>query len=346
MSLYEYDVKLIQEKYLQLLNLTGLKRHQSGKWNFRCPLCGDSKRNPKKMRGWFAPDIRVFSCFNCGKKGVSYERFMEMVAPTLLTAYKQEIGAAWLEDREKNGPQLPPEVHISDEQNKFDEMVEKLEEDKVFESILPRDTVPIWELEEDHPARVYLLDRLVTMEMIKAHGISFCTAPAKKGPDEYGQRIIFPFVWKTEKRVYGFQARTLDGDAYPKYLTQVLDGHPKIWNMFNVTHDGTETIHVTEGIIDALFLPNAIALCGSDFSEEYQKALKAWNFCFIFDNDETGREKSIKFAELGYKVFVWPPDCPAKDINKAILMGLNIDFKTCYRAYKGVEAIVRIKLGR
>lgn len=336
MSLYEYDVKQIQEKYLGYMNLKGLKRHHSGKWNFRCPLCGDSKRNINKKRGWFEPDMRVFSCFNCDQRGISFEKFMEIVQPTLLHQYKQEIGAAWLEDREKNGPQLPPEVHIPEEQIEFEEKVKK------FEIELPKGTVPVWELPEDHPVRVYLTDRLITMEMCKDHGVSFCMA--ERG--DYQQRMILPFVWKTEKRIYGFQARRLDGDGYPKYLTKVLDGHPKIWNMFNVNHDGTEVVYVTEGVIDAMFLSNSIALCGSDFSAEYQKALKSWNFCFVFDNDETGRKKSIKFAELGYKVFVWPPDCPAKDVNMAIQMGLNIDFKTSYRSYKGVEAVVRIKLGR
>ena len=52
--------------------------------NFRCPLCGDSKKNIHKARGFFfqKADSVIFKCHNCGIN-ISFSNFLkEIDVPT------------------------------------------------------------------------------------------------------------------------------------------------------------------------------------------------------------------------------------------------------------------------
>ena len=60
-----------------------------------------------------------------------------------------------------------------------------------------------------------------------------------------------------------------------------LDDVPLIYNIGNV--DKTKTVYVTEGLIDSLFLPNSIAVGGSDF-KKLDDSLKE-NAVIIYDNE-------------------------------------------------------------
>ena len=60
----------IDAKYVGLISykLRNFKMKKSYYWNFSCPICGDSKTNALKARGYiFKHDNRlVFKCHNCG----------------------------------------------------------------------------------------------------------------------------------------------------------------------------------------------------------------------------------------------------------------------------------------
>jgi transcription elongation factor Elf1 len=61
--------KFVQQKYITSIGLSSLST-RGDKYNFRCPFCGDSKKNQRKKRGWLLwnePfDTYIFSCHNCG----------------------------------------------------------------------------------------------------------------------------------------------------------------------------------------------------------------------------------------------------------------------------------------
>ena len=122
----------------------------------------------------------------------------------------------------------------------------------------------------------------------------------------------------------GVSGRAIN-DSPLRYMTmRFRDDVPLIFNLNNV--DKTKTIYVTEGPIDSLFLPNSIAVAGSDF-KKIQDDIKD-NAILIYDNEPRNAEIIKKIEEvidLGYKVCIWNDrrieDC--KDINDMIIKGLS-----------------------
>ena len=102
------------------------------------------------------------------------------------------------------------------------------------------------------------------------------------------------------------------------------DDVPLIFNLNNV--DRTKTIYVTEGPIDSLFLPNSIAVAGSDF-KKIPEDIKD-NAILVYDNEPRNTEIIKKIEEvidLGYNVCIWNDKriTECKDINDMIMSGLS-----------------------
>ena len=61
---------LIDSKFIGLISprLEKFKRVKSNLYNFRCPICGDSKKNKTKTRGYlYTMKANVnYKCHNCG----------------------------------------------------------------------------------------------------------------------------------------------------------------------------------------------------------------------------------------------------------------------------------------
>jgi hypothetical protein len=122
----------------------------------------------------------------------------------------------------------------------------------------------------------------------------------------------------------GVSGRAMN-DSPLRYLTmKFLDDVSLIYNLNKV--DKTKTIYVTEGPIDSLFLPNSIAVGGSDF-KKLDDSIKD-NAIIIFDNEPRSKEiikKLEEVVDLGYKVVIWNNRRvkELKDINDMIMDGLS-----------------------
>ena len=79
----------IDVKYIHLISarLEKYKRVKPNLYNFRCPICGDSKKNKSKARGYIYSAKRDanFKCHNCGA-GMTFNSFLK----TLLILYNVE----------------------------------------------------------------------------------------------------------------------------------------------------------------------------------------------------------------------------------------------------------------
>ena len=83
----------IDQKYLNLLSpkLERFKRKSENLYNCRCPVCGDSKKNKFKARGYIY-DVKnslAYKCHNCGFSG-GLGKLIEQVDPHLHNQYKME----------------------------------------------------------------------------------------------------------------------------------------------------------------------------------------------------------------------------------------------------------------
>jgi hypothetical protein len=90
--------------------------------------------------------------------------------------------------------------------------------------------------------------------------------------------------------------------------------------------DHNERIYVTEGPIDSMFIPNAIAVAGAGFDTKFIDAIKD-NATLIMDNEPRSKEitKFIeKLIDNNYTVCLWPDTIQEKDINEMVLTGKSI----------------------
>jgi len=83
----------VESKYIRLISsrLRNFKQKKDYLWNFSCPICGDSKKNLSKARGYvFQKGTNLFfNCHNCGV-GTNLGNLIKQVDPSLHKEYVLE----------------------------------------------------------------------------------------------------------------------------------------------------------------------------------------------------------------------------------------------------------------
>ena len=75
----------IDVKYINLISsrLSKFKKVKPNLYNCRCPICGDSKKNKNKARGYFyqVKNNTNYKCHNCGVN-ISFNNFLKEIDST------------------------------------------------------------------------------------------------------------------------------------------------------------------------------------------------------------------------------------------------------------------------
>jgi hypothetical protein len=158
--------------------------------------------------------------------------------------------------------------------------------------------------------------------------------------------IIVPLT--IDRRWYGFQAI---GWKQKKFFVYLVDGNDgfKVWNWNNINKE--EPVYIFESIYDAMSsgLENVIAQIGTSLHVDRLKQLKDPVFCL--DNqriDEASQRESLKYAENGYKVMIWPEGSEKfKDTND--LRKINVPYEKISKMvknniYSSIKAILKLKM--
>ena len=309
----------IDSKFIGLLSsrLQKFKRVKSNLYNFRCPICGDSKKNKSKTRGYlYAVKANTnFKCHNCGAS-MSLNNFIKEIDSTLHKQYTME--------KFKSGHTGRNFVS--------EEPVFKFEAPKFKTKIkLPKAS------EHPRPAG-YLTARKLDPENFyyAKHFKEFANSIKHTFDDTRyeEERIIIPLYYK--KNLIGFQGRSIDPNPI-KYITVMInDESPKIYGLDNIRTDAP--VYVTEGPFDSTFIPNAIAMCGADAD------VRKWgisNPVWIYDNEPRNREitnRISKTIDSGESVVIWPDNIDDKDINDMVMSGLDVESVIKSNTYSGLEA--------
>lgn len=299
--------KTLQKEFLHRLSSTlrNFKWKTNGA-NFSCPICGDSKKNETKARGYIfeKENLYQYFCHNCGFSS-NFSFFLKSVNSLLHTEYLKEL------------------------------FLDKKRTDVIMSSVRPKllpnrisltyvKAPSIDSLDEGHIAKEYVKRRKIPNKYLKElfYVSTFGNWVRKHYDPNYSggndERIIIPF-YNGKKQLVAFQGRALSGNTKLRYITiKLSEKAPKIYNFDNV--DVKKKIYIVEGPIDAMFLPNAIAVAGSDVT----KTLDKLNFDFVFVADREPRNPEIikKIANMidrKYKVSLLPESMPGKDINEYIL---------------------------
>jgi transcription elongation factor Elf1 len=309
----------VDVKYINLISsrFQKFKKVKNNLYNFRCPICGDSKRNKNKARGYLyqVKNNTNFKCHNCGIN-ISFNNFLKQIDSTI---YKQYTFDKFKEGHTgKNFTSEEPVFHFEAPQFK-----PKLDLPKASENQKARDYLESRKL---NPNKFYYTDTFKSW-----------TNSLKEVFDDITKdepRIIIPLFY--QNTLIGFQGRAL-GSSKIKYITVMLnDNAPKIYGLDEVQKD--KPIYVTEGPFDSTFIPNAIAMCGADGD------VGKWGIgdpIWIYDNEPRNSEilsRISRVIEMGQKVVIWPSSIKEKDINDMVLSGLNVQNVIESNVYSGLEA--------
>ena len=289
--------------------LSQFKKKTDYLFNFRCPHCGDSQKSKTKARAYLyrIKNDMFFKCHNCGQ-GQNLANFIKFVDPKLYESYL-------LERYKKSAPATP--------KPKFDFKPTKFKDQTPID-----DLKSIKDLPEDHPARLYCVNRKITEKYFDKLFLSdkFMTLVNEVKPNTYKitkdhPRLIIPF-YDTTGKVFAFQGRAF-GKEQPKYLTIKLDENKqKVYGLDKVSFQ--KPIYITEGPIDSLFIDNCLAAGGADLF--LKNKVPNENITYIFDNEPRNKEivkRMYKVIEQDFNVVIWPEDLQLKDVNDMIMSGLT-----------------------
>ena len=236
-------MNLVDSKYIGLISsrLQKFKKVKTDLYNFRCPICGDSKKTQSKSRGYLyavKADIN-FRCHNCGAS-MTFSSFLKKIDPV---AHKQYVFERFKQGSTGRGT-----------------VVEEPEFNFIPPKFKPKIDLP--KASENPRASDYLKKRKINpINFYYTDKFKAWTNSQKKTFDNIDKdhaRIIIPLFY--EDTLIGFQGRSLDPWIQPKYLTVMFhDDSPKIYGLANIRRDAP--VFVTEGPFDSTFLLNSIAMC-------------------------------------------------------------------------------------
>ena len=302
----------IDKKYVNLVSgsLQKFKWKKDSLATCRCFKCGDSKKNKAKTRGYFFEHKGnyVYKCHNCGFSCNLYS-VLESISPSLCKEYAFEVF------KEKN----PEPIY------KPEPVVKK----PIFTELGTRLDI----LNENHKAVTYVKSRQIPKE--KYRNFYYCSdfsrvmqSFGKTGSKE--ARLVIPF-YDEMGLLIGVQGRIFEEkEVYRKskqenekirYITLKKEGQERLWYGLEKVNPN-DTVYVTEGPIDSMFIPNAVAMQGAGWLEELPAKIAKSKVVFIFDNEPRNEEiVSLigKYIESGRNVVIWPEEINKKDINDMVL---------------------------
>jgi len=309
----------VDSKFIGLVSpkLQKFKRVKADLYNFRCPICGDSKKNKSKTRGYlYAVKANTnFKCHNCGAS-MSLNNFLKHVDPAVHKQYVMEK----FKEGHTGRSFVTEEPEFKFEAPKFKK---KLKLPKASEN--PKSSGYL-------TARKLNPDNFYYAEHFKKFVNSLKPTFDDTKHDE--ERIIIPLYY--EKNLIGLQGRSINPNPV-KYITVMLDDDaPKIYGLDTIRRDAP--VYITEGPFDSTFIRNAIAMCGADLD------ISRWgisNPVWIYDNEPRNREitnRISKTIDSGQSVVIWPESIDDKDINDMVMNGLDVQSVIESNTYSGLEA--------
>ena len=325
---------IIDSKYIGLVSsrLQKFKRVKADLYNFRCPICGDSKKHKNKARGYLyqVKTNTNFKCHNCGAS-LSFNNFLKQIDSSLHKQYIME--------KFKEGFAGGRNFVVEQPEFSFDKP-------KFRKKDICDELVKISELNTTHRAKKYLINRGINEDTLSK--FYYCpdfkrwTNKHKKiydTTDNDDDRIIIP-LRNSKGELFGYQGRSLDPTSKMRYITVMLDENaPKIYGLEKINTQ--KPIYILEGPFDSTFMENSVAMCGSDVDIR----TFGWSsYIWVYDNEPRNREivnRISKSIDRGDKVVIWPNHIQQKDVNDMTLARHDVNSLVQLNTYKNIEAQIK-----
>jgi hypothetical protein len=304
-------------------------------------MCGDSKRNKSKKRAYFVEKKGsfVYCCFNCGY----YNGFDDF-----LKTFDYDLFCQMCVEHYNNTDELKKQYYEDNPNNEF-------KRPEFYTKTALKHLKKISSLKATHPAHQYVMDRCIPTHF---HWKLFYAPYFWKWVQENFPEQNIHIYEKDEPRLviallsqnqelYGVSCRSFIKKAKLKYITIMMQPNaPKIFNLDALDTDQRKC-YCVEGAIDAMMIPNCVAMVGADLSLKDLELDKA-DWTMVYDNEPRNKEivgRMRRAIDKGMEVCIWPEDFKYKDMNEAIMAGLSSEFVQSIidnNTYSGVPAIVRL----
>ena len=315
---------IIDSKYIGLVSsrLQKFKRVKANLYNFRCPICGDSKKHKNKARGYFyqVKTNTNFKCHNCGAS-LSLNNFLKQIDSTLHKQYTLE--------KFKEGHAGGRNFVVEEPKFEFKQPVFRkgLDLPKASDVTVAKEYLEKRKLD---PSKFYFTNKFKQW-----------TNTQKKTFDTIGRdesRIIIQ-MYDENRNLIGFQGRSL-GPNSVKYITVMInDDAPKIYGLDTIETE--KPIYILEGPFDSTLVENSVAMCGSDIDI----GSFGWSdYIWVFDNEPRNREivnRISKTIDRGDKIVIWPSTVTEKDVNDMTMSGHNVMNLLESNTYSGLKAKIK-----
>jgi transcription elongation factor Elf1 len=328
----------IDRKFLGFVSskLEQFKQKQTDLYNFRCPYCGDSKKNKLKARGYVyrKSNDYFFICHNCGKS-TTFAKFLEY---TDGTTYKQYILERYSNGETGNHNYKKPDFeHLkgnayarfqsSGNNTRTDpEPVESLDRTwRAFEHY------SIVNLPEEHYARDYIKNRKIPEKfwgeiLFVPKFFDFLDKEfPNHGKDEVPNDDRIVLLYTNEKgEITNVAGRALS-ESKIRYVTVKVSDEKKVFGLHRLRKQ--ERIYVVEGQFDSYFIPNCVASGDSNLGG-MAAIFPELDVVLVYDNEPRNKDivKQIeKSIDRGLTVCLFPESVTGKDINEMIQNGLTSD---------------------
>lgn len=316
-------INYIDAKVWENLPESSLKSRNSSEINFRCPLCGDSRKNRFKKRGYFYRRTGTFYCFNCQTSLTGYGLLKAICAPDVFDRIVQEYQVLNFNNFVHN-------------KGKVESESSSLAQD--FEVLSPR------------PSYRYLLDSKWTVKPLSESALKYLEG--RKVPDEKrgmlksicdqkGREFVLIQYLLDDECVYhqldNFNRYDIKGQGAVKYIfpkDESINFQQK--PVFNISEVDVSFPYLfcTEGVYDSLFIKNGVALGGRSLTKFQYKMIHTCyprhRIVLAFDNDAPGIQSSIKHSELYPDVYFLDTSnlfeaVHVKDINDFVKVSNRMD---------------------
>lgn len=256
------------------------------KYNFRCNVCGDSKKSKKKRRGYILKDKDpwMYFCHNCGYSSPVTIWLKEFFPLNYKQYIKESLMKNTNETQKKKDDVIVKYFKNKSEIKKSEKELEK-EDVKHFVPILKGSSKLF------QKALKICKERMIPEDIYKTWYVAV--------GGSYKNRMIIPF-YDNKGSIYYYQGRALYRNMLPKYMSRRGDFN-NIYNYFTV--DKNKEIIILEGLIDSIFVENSIAMTGLKIED--MNLNKFSNKRFLLDSDKSGRKKSNELLIKGEYVFNW-----------------------------------------
>jgi DNA primase len=325
-------------KYVNLIGLDGLKR-QGNNFIARCPSCKDSSKNKRKKRFYIlvSKEKVVCYCHNCGLK-TSLVSFLKNNYSNLYAEYKKEYLFG----------KIDPTIEVkSPSYENLKTEFKKASTESIFFNLLPMKDEAL-----DYCRKRKLPEWLISQLRYTENYAKFVHDSGVKTYDyipEKDRRIVIPF-YDESGVITHIQGRAIDKTDLRYVTIKLIEESPKIWGLDRIKRGSK--IRVFEGVFDACFIDNSIALASAGGSWEYLfSKYSPKDFVFILDNDLKDNRDLKKVASTvsksGVGIFFFPKNIDSKDFNDMIIAGStkeNLEEMIMKNTYYGIEAQVRLKV--